>query len=72
MEEVRPEVILDQTLGRVILVAYVRLVFDLINRYIYKGDVRGHTPDSEPFELRARPIIGKTAEELGCGGSERS
>ena len=58
MEEVRPEVILDQTFGGVILVAYVRLVFDLINRYIYKGDIRGHTPDSEALKLHARPIIG--------------
>ena len=58
MEEVRPEVILDQTFGRVILVAYVRLIFDLINRHIYKGDIRDHVPDSEAFELHARPIIG--------------
>ena len=58
MKEVRPEVILDQTFGRVILVAYVRLVFDLIDRHIDKGDIRDHIPDSEAFELHASPIIG--------------
>ena len=58
MEEVRPEVILDQTFGRVILVAYVRLIFDLINRHIYKGDIRDHVPDSEALELHAWPIFG--------------
>ena len=58
MEEVRPEVILDQTFSRVILVTYVRLVFDLIDRHIYKGDIRDHISDSEALKLHASPIIG--------------
>lgn len=63
LQEVRSQVVLDETLCRVIHLAKLGLVGDLLLRHVHEHDVGNHVANAEPFELEVGPVITKAAQE---------